>query len=176
MNSSLIKKAKYNPKAFGQLYEILYDDVYKYVFFRVKSQEIAEDLTSIIWEKILYNISKLKSNHPISFKVWLFRIVKNTIYEHYRNSHKMKTINIDDIKMPSEEKITEMIKNNELNTYLLQLLQGLPENQREIVTLKFFSEFKNKEIASILNISEQMVASYLSRGLKSLRAKVEFLL
>jgi len=174
VSSGCIKKAKTDPKAFEKVYENFYDQVYKYVYFRVNSKEIAEDLVSLIWEKVLYNLVNLKSNHPLSFKLWLFQITRNSLYEHYRQ--KKDIVSIEDIEIPQAEQITQHAKDAELNAYLLQTLQALPEKEKEVFTLKFYSDCKNKEIAKIMEISEKVVAVYLSRAVKSLKIKLENLL
>ena len=51
---------------------------------------------------------------------------------------------------------------------MYQMVQELPERQAEIITMRFFTEMKNKEISKVLNISEKSVASSLCRGLKVL--------
>jgi RNA polymerase sigma-70 factor (ECF subfamily) len=176
MNPTLIEKAKSDPQAFGEIYEFFYEAVYKYIYFRVNSQETAEDLVSLIWEKVLFHLPKFQSNHVLGFRIWLFRIARNVLYTYYRQKKKEVTVAIDEEDLISEDNIIEHAKNKESNAYLIKLIQGLPENQREMVSLKFFSDFRNKEIAKIMDISERKVAVYLSRALKTLRSRVEILL
>lgn len=174
LHSQLIKKAKKHPEAFGKIYEIYYDQIYKYVYFRTNSKETAEDLVSNIWEKILYNIADFKSNHPLSFKLWLFQITRNTLADFYRN--RKETIDIEEIEISEPETITQQLKTQEFNQQVIQAIQGFPEKEKEALTLKFFAHFRNKEIAKIMNISEQTTAAYLSRATKTLQEKLKNLL
>ena len=169
MTPELIEKAKKDPQAFGQLYDILYPEVYKFIFFRVSRIEIAEDLLSAIWEKVLLNLHTFQSNHPTVFKVWIFRIARNTLYEQYRKSPKEDYVPLENFDIPDETSVDGDLKIEEQQKYLQQLLRHLPPLESEIICLRYFSDLKNKEIANILNISEKMVAAYLSRALKNLR-------
>ena len=129
LSSRLIQKAKSDPLAFGKVYEQFYDPVYKYVFFRVNSKELAEDLVGLIWEKALKSIAKLKSNHPLSFKLWLFQITRNFLAEHYQQKNNI--LQIEEIEIVEHEQVTASIMHQELNDYLVKSLQGFPQKERD---------------------------------------------
>lgn len=173
MSPELIQQAKRDPKAFGALYDLLYPEVYKYIFFRVKTVELAEDLTSIVWEKVLDHIREFRSNEPVAFKVWIFTIARNALYEQYRSQHQHTYVTIEEYEFVDRSATDEVVKTAENHDLLLKLVKGLPAVEREIVSLKFFSDFKNKEIAGILKVSEKMVAAYLTRALSTLRKRAK---
>lgn len=173
---SLIQKAKKNPTAFGQLYEKFYDPIYAFIYFRTKDKQTTEDLVSATWEKALTNLQTLHSNHPTVFKVWLYKIARNTLFQHYREQPRKPLPFPENFEISPKENFVEELKNSETKKYLVQLIQGLPDIQREIVTMHFFGGLKNKEIAKILNESERAIAVYLSRALKTFKNRIKVVL
>jgi RNA polymerase sigma-70 factor (ECF subfamily) len=67
MDADLIKKAKTDVDAFGELYEEFYDAVYRFTYLRVNDQALCEDLVSQVWEKVLTHLHTLKSDAPEAF-------------------------------------------------------------------------------------------------------------
>ena len=78
-----------NSDAFGNLYDVFVDQIYRYIFFRVGEQD-AEDLTEIVFLKVWENIKQYKRNYTGSnnsasnFSSWIFRIAHNLVVDHYR--------------------------------------------------------------------------------------------
>jgi RNA polymerase sigma-70 factor (ECF subfamily) len=168
---NLIQQAKSKPDAFCELYKLHLEPIYQFIFFRVKSREIAEDLTSSTWEKILKGIVSFKSNNEAAFRAWIFQIARNTVFEHYRQKNELP-LNEEALAIKSEEALpSQEVQTKENSEEIRCLIEALPDAQKEIVIMKFFSDLKNKEIAKILEISEKTVASNLSRALATLELR-----
>lgn len=176
MYSHLVYKAKRDPAAFGELYEKYYNAVYKYIYVRTKKQTLTEDIVSTAWEKALHKIHTLTSNDGIVFTAWIFTIARNALYEHFRHKHHIQTVPIEDYDPPSTEQTDAQVKQKEIHTQITIVMQALPSLQREIVSLRFFGDMKNKEIAGVIGTTEQIVAVNLSRALKTMHKRMEFLL
>lgn len=168
--SSLIRRAKTDPRAFTKLYESHVDAVYQYCAYRLNDKQSAEDLCSEVWENALLHIHELESDHPIVFKAWLFRIAKNCLNKKWKDK---KTLSLDE----SAERIKDeaptpslLSKQNEEAKQMRELVDALPDKQKETVALHFFSGLRNKEIAALLETSEKTVASNLSRALDTLHS------
>ncbi len=167
--SRLIKQAKSSPSAFTKLYETHVNSVYQYCAYRTKSTAEAEDLTSEIWETALKHMHTLESNHPIAFKAWIFKIAQNCVYKHWKKRKEFLDLSGEAENIKSEEASPDAETRQEDEAKELRdLVETLPEQQKETIALRFFSELRNKEIATILGVSEKTVASNLSRGLNSL--------
>lgn len=166
--SRIIKQAKTNPKAFTKLYETHVDAVYQYCAYRLSDKQTAEDLTSEVWETVLLHIHELESNHPIVFKAWLFRIAKNALNKKWKEK-KLVPLNEDAERIKDECPSPALLsEQNESASAVRELVNALPEKQKETVALHFFSGLRNKEIALLLETSEKTVASNLSRALDTL--------
>lgn len=168
-------------QAFDSLYQKYFDKFWKYIYFRVQNQHIAEDINSQVWVKILENLqsNKFRSTHENSFVVLAYIIIKSLINDHYRSSSKSPTLNIpindDGTQFDSmstediEEDVYTTIDSQIFSKNIQEALEMLPEQQRTTIEMRYISELKNKEIAEILGVSEKTVASNIVRGLRNLK-------
>ena len=159
---------------FTHIFNLYYKRVYNYTYYRVNNQEYAEDLTSIIFEKVMNKINTY-SNDKSKFEVWMFAIAKNAVNDYFRRQKKYKLISLDSIfNMISKEKGPEDIMiNKETNSKLFNAVEKLNADDKNIIAYKFGAELKNTEIAKILNISESNVGVRLHRIMKKLKVNLE---
>src|SRR5437899_2687904 len=104
IEKSVIQQAKQgNEQAFGQLYELYFEKIYKFIFFRVSHKEIDEDLAEEVFIKAWTSIKTVKEE---SFSGWLYQIAKNKVIDHYRQ--KKTIIDIEEIEnvLESEHDLT----------------------------------------------------------------------
>jgi RNA polymerase sigma-70 factor (ECF subfamily) len=165
---NLIKSAKVDPKAFGKLYEKYSERVLKYIYYRVPTIEEAEDLFGQAWENIFNGIRRLEASEELQFQKWMFMLVRNLITDKYRSTKGVCAL-LDEDLVDSNLNIEEDCAAKEEHEFLHKMMENLPMQQREILVLHFFSDLKVKEIAELLQISENTVSQNLSRGLKKLR-------
>lgn len=161
-------------KDFTYIFENYYKRVYNFIYYRVNCQYTSEDLTSQVFEKIMVNIETYsKSKSP--FEVWVFAISRNVVNDYFRSLKKHRTLSLDLIKdFVSKKKTPEdMVEIMETNDELLKALRILDEREKNIVALKFGAELRNKEIATILNLTESNVGVILYRTMKKLKTQLE---
>lgn len=156
-------------ESFGELYDQFLEPIYRYIYLRVSSVEIAEDLAGEVFFKALRSLKKYKKRKNLPFSAWLFRIAKNILIDHYR-----KHMVVDEIPetIPDESDSADSKKETSLGIEkkrMLKAIQELPEMQSQAIVLKYFSDLSNPEIAQILEKSETAVRILQSRGLKKLR-------
>ncbi|MBU3092137.1 sigma-70 family RNA polymerase sigma factor [Clostridium sp. CM028] len=158
----------------AHIFEIYYKRVFNYMYYRVNSIETSEDLTSQVFEKIMFKID-MYSKHKSPFEVWMFAIARNIVNDYFRSLKKHKLFSIDTIKdLVSKGKTPEeIILSAESNSELSKALKMLNERDRNIVSLKFGANLKNQEIAQILDITEGNVGVILYRTMKKLKKKIE---
>ena len=169
---ALVNQAKKNRDAFAVLYDRYFNRVYSFVASRVNSQDTAEDLSSEIWLKILDNLGKFTPKKDYHVPAWIFRIARNHLIDHYRT--RKSTISEETLEYLSGN--TPSI-DNEIDVGLeikriRAIMDNLPPAESEVVSMKYLSELRNKEIAAILEIKERTVSSHLSRGLRRIRKQI----
>ena len=161
-------------KDFGYIFETYYKRVYNYIFYKINSHHTSEDLTSKVFEKIMLKIDTY-SEDKSSFEVWVFAIARNTINDYFRSIKKHKLISIDSIMNLVSRKQTpeDAVINLETNDEILKALNVLDKRERSIIELKFGADLKNKDIASLLNISESNVGVIIYRSMKKLKKQIK---
>lgn len=105
---------------------------------------------------------------------WLFRVCRNRALDLRRKGGRMKPLSdVDTATRPAEGKgPKESVEQRDSHEQVLELIQRLPENQREVVRLKFQNDLSYKEIASVTELSVSNVGFLLHTALKTLRAQV----
>jgi len=164
------KEAVSTRETFAEFYEEYLDKVFRYIQYRVNNMQLAEDLTSGVFEKALVNFSKYCSDKA-SFSTWLFSIARNRIIDYYRVSGKRQTVPIDEATSRSSAGLSpeEELERKEEQERLQLCLAELSQEEREVIRLKFGAELNNRQIAKILGLSETNVGTKLYRAVKKLR-------
>lgn len=158
--------------AFGQLYELYFDRIYRYIYYRSLSRETAEDLCSKTFLKALDKLETFKSNRG-SFSSWLYKIALNCIKDEYRKSSRYEIVSgVWDIA--SEDDHTLDAHNRIYWEKLKPVFEELPAEKREIVLLRIWDELTFSEIAELTGKTEAACKMSFSRTLAQLKDSVPF--
>ena len=166
------KKVGGSVEVFAELYDYYLPKVFRYISYQVGDMDLAEDLTSAVFEKVLTKLNSYRSNKA-SFSTWLMTVARNTVIDHYRVRSRKVTVSIEEtFELASEETspVEEVIRDDELQR-LETYLRELPQQEREIISLKFGAELNNRQIAKTLGLSESNVGTKLYRTICKLRDK-----
>lgn len=176
---ALVERAQANPDAFGELYDLHYDRIFRYILRRTADLTLAQDITS---ETFLSALRGLKTFQwrGVPFASWLYRIASNEIATHHRKSRQtIRSSAEDDVSLATRSAEDEIRKaQDELNQEgvfleIHQALEQLPLKYREVIVLRFFEGKRILEIGEILEKRPGTVKSLIHRGLKRLRALIE---
>jgi RNA polymerase sigma-70 factor (ECF subfamily) len=168
---NLVERAKkYDSDAFGKLYDLYFNKIYAYIFYRVGYVDEAEDLSEQVFLKALEAIRSFDWR-GIPFSAWLFRIAHNLVIDRYRRNYKMTNISIDEISpIASEIETPEKLTIDKLSQEKLHVaISHLTKDQQQVIILKFFSNLSNTEIAQFLDKPVGAVKSLQHRALNSLK-------
>ena len=161
---NLVQKAQKGDKeAFGQIYDMFFEKIYKYIFFRTKETEEAEDLASVVFLKVWKNLSKYKVSKKAKFSTWLFQVARFTLIDHYRK--KKIQVSIEDVQEMSDKDFT--IHNAELSEAKKYLLL-LSEDHQTVISLRYFEGLDFEEIAKVVGRTAVGTRVLLHRALKKL--------
>jgi RNA polymerase sigma-70 factor (ECF subfamily) len=157
-------------EAFADLYDEYMPKVYRYVSYRVNDVAVAEDLTSMIFEKALTKFHDYRADKG-AVSTWLFTIARNTVIDHYRTEGRKKTVPLDSLidTYGSDPPAGEELDRQRKRLRLKECLSRLSPKAREIISLKFGTELKNRQIAVALKISETNIGTILYRAVQQLR-------
>jgi RNA polymerase sigma-70 factor (ECF subfamily) len=169
----LVSRAQQGDRdALEELYLLHFDRIYSYLHMTVGNRHDAEDLTTQTFLKMLEAIGRFQWR-SVPFSAWLFRIAHNVAIDHFRATQRIQPEEEvpeppDAAEPPAEETALEMIGSKSM----LQLIEGLSDDQRQVLILKFVYRFSNAEAAEILGKSEGAVKSLQHRALTSLQKQV----
>lgn len=171
----LVKKVQQGDQgAFAKVYDALIDQIYRYVFYRVKDEE-AEDIVENVFLKVWENIRKYKDEKGKSFSSWVFRIAHNLVVDHYRGAKDRKVEELD-FNMADENREHNPIKTteNSIDQKVLKMaLDKLKSPYKEVIIYKFINELSNSEIAEILDKNESSLRVLQFRALAMLKKELE---
>lgn len=171
-----IKKLVYdarkgNKEAVGVLYDTFLDAVYRFVYYRVRTREEAEDITENTFVSIFEHIKEYKDTGS-PFEAWLFRIARNKIIDHYRSQK--PNIPIEKSReSPSDENVEQKVEVALTKEYIMTCMRLLPASYQEIIILKYIEEKTNEEISILLEKPLAHVRVLQSRALAKLRSIVK---
>ena len=156
-------------EAFGELYGIYLDRIYRYVFYQVRDKMVAEDITEDVFVKAWKAINSCKGKEK-TFSSWLYRIAHNQVIDVFRSRSKEWTIEMGAVIERSDSSL-EVEKRADYQE-LLQEIACLPENQRQIIILKFIAGMDNREIGRITGKNQGAIRILQMRALANLRKKL----
>lgn len=167
----LIQLAKNGDKeAFGNLYNLYFIPIFRYIYFRVKSKTEAEDLVQEVFLKVYQGIENFKDQNKLPLN-YFFTIARNTLIDYWRKKKEVlvdeKLENISDKNADS----AELVEQKETEGMIINLIKDLTEEQQEVIVLKFINDLTNREIAKLLGKSEEAIRQLQCRALKKLRKK-----
>ncbi len=161
------------------------DRIFSYLMSLVKNRKIAEDIFQDAFFKIIRTLKKGSYNEEGKFLPWAMRIAHNLAIDHFRKIKKMPTIsqnpskNDDDdfdifsILNMQESSIEDDIIEEQIHKDVRNIIDYLPEEQREIIILRHFKEMSFKDIAEKKDISINTALGRMRYALINLRKIIE---
>ena len=156
-------------EAFGMLYDHYNASVYRFIYYRVGSVALAEDLTSETFFRALRSMSSFKWQGK-DFGAWLMTIARNLTADHYKAGRTRLEFATED--MGAHDSATDGPENAVLasltNEALLQALGELPTEQQECLIMRFLQGLSIAETAKVLGRSDGAVKQLQLRGVRNL--------
>jgi len=171
--AALVDRAiDHDPEAFGRLYDIHVDRVYRHIYYRVGNEQDAEDLTQQVFLKAWQAIPRYKKKAS-PFVAWLMTISHNLVVDSYRTRKDTAYLEAEvlaDGPASSPERAAEAsFEQQRLRRAILKL----GSDEQQVIILRFIEGFEFSEIASVLKKKEGNVRVILHRALVKLRNILE---
>lgn len=165
----LIQRAKQrDPTAISELYAAYAGMVLRYLHIRVSELELAQDLTQEVFIKIINGIERFEYRDEKAFLGWIYTIAANVLHSHQRRRRVVSTPfdTRDDLVDTSSQNDVRQITDR---VVLQQAIGQLTRDQQQVLTLRFFADLSNSEIAGLLRRTEGAVKAIQHRALQSLQ-------
>ncbi len=160
-------------EAYGQLYDHYVSGVFRFIYYRVSSKQLAEDLTSETFVRGLRAIQRFNWQGK-DFGAWLTTIARNLVADHFKSSRARLEIVSETIpegrtNVPSTEQEVLSLISNEM---LFEAVNSLPNEQRDCVLMRFIQGLSIAQTAAALGRSEGAVKQLQLRAVRSLAKTV----
>jgi RNA polymerase sigma-70 factor, ECF subfamily len=155
--------------AFGLLYDHYQSSVYRFLFYRTRSMQVAEDLTSETFFRALRSMNNFRWQGK-DFGAWLMTIARNLATDHFKAGRTRLEFTTED--MSAHDDTTEGPEASVLagltNEILLGALKSLPDEQRDCLIMRFLQGMSIAETAAVLGRSDGAIKQLQLRGVRNL--------
>lgn len=173
--SKLVEQARSGEaEAFGHLYDLFLDKIYRFIFLKVSNKQEAEDLSQQVFMKAWEAIGRFE-DEGVPFSSWLYKIARNLVIDFYRTRKASISLeeNIDSEVLWDEIDAGEEIVRNHEKEMILIALNDLTGDQKDVILLRYIEDLPYDEIAKITNKNQTALRILQYRGMKKLRVILE---
>ncbi len=167
-----MQSQEFKEQFFSQIYDEHVDRIYRFVFFKVNSEAIAQDITSETFTRLWKEISLDKEvKNPSGF---LFTIANNMVIDHYRLKDQ-NPANLDNVAFmvaDKEDLVGQAVQNDDMRQ-VKAALAGLKDEYRIAVSMYYIEQEPVSEVAKALGKSQGAARVAIHRGMKQLRQVLE---
>ena len=166
----LERASRADPEAIGALYDRYVDRIYNYIYHRVGQADLAEDLTSQVFARMLEAIREGRAWRT-SFSGWIYRIAHNLVIDHYRRRGRAAFVELEEASplLSDEADPLRKVEARLESEHLRAALGKLTEEQAEVIALRFLDEFSIAEVAAMMNKTEGAIKALQYRAVLALR-------
>ncbi len=153
--------------AFNELIRRYYTYVIRYLMKLTGDQYLCEDLTQETFLKVIRNIDRYDLSSDAGFGTYIITIARNTYIDYYRKE-KGGVIPFEDVEIFAsdfEDKVVAKLEYEQV----LELMEKLPETQREALRLKYIDQLTLREIEALTGVEQKTIKSRIFEGKKKLR-------
>ncbi|MFC2721120.1 MAG: RNA polymerase sigma factor [Flavobacteriaceae bacterium] len=170
---------KGDEQALAKLIQKHQQELFSFIFYKVKDDDLANDFFQDTFIKIIIKLKEGKYTEEDKFILWAKRIASNLIIDHFRVKSRHITVS-ETSYMDDEFSIFDTIKETDFNVEeqlilsqihedLKNIIVFLPENQQEIIKMRFYDELTFKEIAELTNTSINTTLGRMRYALMNIR-------
>ena len=146
--------------------------LFNYVLKIVKSEMFAEDIVHNVFLNLYNNLSLIRN--PERIEIWIFTTARNEVFSHFRKNKNKNEENIEQYENKIDTcNIVEEYERQELIKFIEIELNKMDISQNEIYYLKEYSDLSYKEIAGILDITEDLVRSHIFKVRQKLKDAIK---
>jgi RNA polymerase sigma-70 factor (ECF subfamily) len=168
-------QAHCDSKAFDGLYLLFADRVYRYLLARVSDPDWADEITAQVFLRLLEKIDIYRigpQDNVAIFSAWLYRLAHNKMVDVIRSSKRGQETPLDQAAHVASGNDLDAVEARLDFARILEKLQFLNDQQREVIVLRFVEEMSIAETAQIMQKSEGAVKALQHRALESLRRQL----
>ena len=172
--------SKGNDKAFDELPSRYQGKIFNYILFIVRNQELAEDIFQETFVKAIVTMQQGRYTADGKFGAWITRIAHNLVIDSFRQERSENTISNDESEVDllndadlCDDNVEMQMVNDQTLIDVRRLVDALPDNQREVVYMRYYQDLSFKEIAEIVGVSINTALGRMRYALLNMRKIAE---
>ncbi len=153
--------------------------IFAFIMSKVKNRDITEDIFQDTFIKVINSLKRGKYNEEGKFLPWMMRISHNLVIDHFRKESKMRKIrptaefDIFDVLDDGSKNQEEMMIQTQVHSDLKVLIEQLPDDQKEVLKMRYFEDLSFKKIADLTDSSINTSLGRMRYALINLRKLAE---
>lgn len=152
--------ARGDNKAFDTLLKRHQTRVFSYIYSIVKNRDVADDLFQETFVKAITTIKQQRYSESGKFSAWISRIAHNLIIDYYRQEKSENLVSADDGEVDvlnrkdlADINIEDVLVSEQIHADVRRIIEALPDNQREVLLMRYYRDMSFKEIAEATKVS-----------------------
>ena len=160
---------RYEPEAFARLFDLYFERLRRYAYYRTGDINMAEDLAAEVLTKALESIGNF-SERGGTIGAWMFGIARNLLAREREAARKVEIAELDEeLPVAEEERTEDLVLVRLSHEELYKALRKLPEEQREVILLRFMERYDVKTVAGIMEKKPGAVRALQFRAIVALK-------
>ncbi|MBU1164164.1 RNA polymerase sigma factor [Patescibacteria group bacterium] len=172
----LVRAQNGDSEAFGEIYDLYVDKIYRFIFFKVSNHETAEDLCAEVFLKTWQYMNEPDKREVSNLNALLYQSARNIVIDYYRTSQREILADTESLKLVEDSRQQSFLEKVAISSEIENIeahLRKLKDEFREVLILKFVDELSNKEISKILDKSNGATRVLIHRALKVLKDTID---
>ena len=172
--------AKGNNPAFDVLLNRYKSSVHSYIYYIIRDRDLAEDIFQETFVKVIMTIKQGRYTESGKFKAFIMRIAHNLVIDNFRQERNENTISNDEVDVDlfndvrlCDSTIEDNMIQNQVFDDVRKMVKHLPENQREVLEMRYYQDLSFKEIADITGVSINTALGRMRYAILNMRRMAE---
>lgn len=172
--------AKGNNIAFDVLLNRYKSSVHSYIYYIVRDRDLTEDIFQETFVKVILTIKQGRYTENGKFKAWITRIAHNLIIDHFRQERNENTISNDEVEVDlfndmrlCEKTVEDAMVETQVFSDVKKMVEYLPDNQREVLEMRYYQNMSFKEIADRTGVSINTALGRMRYAILNMRRMAE---
>lgn len=166
-------QTKKDPEAFGKLYDLYIEKIYRFIFLKLSHKQEAEDVTSEVFLKAWHYLIDPTKDSVKSFSGLVYRIARNSVIDMYRKRAKCKDVVLEQAENLVGDDMLSQVEQSQEVEIILKALHKLKNQYQELIVFRYIDELSISEISQILGKKQTNVRVSLHRAIKTLKKTIE---
>lgn len=153
--------------------------IYGFIYSKILDSDLANDIFQDTFIKVIKTLKTCSYNEEGKFLPWVMRIAHNLVIDHFRKNKKMplyretETFSVFSIMSDDSPTIEKQIINNQVEADIKNLLDKLPDDQKEVLIMRMYQDMSFKEISEATGVSINTSLGRMRYAIINLRKMVE---